>query len=593
MTDTALLQEFEADAELAKNEAKGAFGEGGQVNTDVKMGVVPKDMRANVRKAASFCKRAIKMSDDGDHVGAAKFALKALDLAPEAALPNHTVGLLLFRLGRLSKALQFYERAWQADPNDAEIYLNMGIVAWKLDMLEAAEKFYRLCVQANPKSINGLINLASVLRDQGRFEDAIELLRERIYAHPENFDLWNSLGTILSDSGDPVGAIPFYTEALRLRPDFARAHNNLANVYELTGEPEKAVEHFEQALKNPQDEIDRATMQHGRSLALLASGRLEEGWEAQQSRLDHNNTQATMFVMKCPRWESRDLADLKDKKLVIVGEQGLGDEILFLNSAHELQDAIGDDGELRIACEKRLIPLIARSFPKAKVHHHMSTVAEGRNIRATPGMDDDADLWTPMGDQLGALRPDVDSFPDTKAFLKADPDRVAEFKAELDAIGPGIKAGILWKSLKMDARRSRFFSPLDAWKPVLDVPGVTFVNMQYGDVSDDIAYAKDKFGIDIYTPKNLDLLNDLDGVAAMGVALDMTIGPMNAAMNLSAACGGEIWIFSSNRRNWTVFSADRLPWYPSSRYFWGEGFADWAGIMAKIAPALRERADAA
>ncbi len=590
MTDTALLQEFEADAELAKNETKGAFGTTGHVNAETKLGVVPKEDRAAFRKAAGFCKRAIKMSDDGDHQGAAKFALKALDLSPETALPNHTVGLLLFRLGRLSRALEFYERAWKFDPQDAEIYLNMGIVAWKLDMLEAAEKFYRICVDLAPDNMNGLINLASVLRDQGKFEPAIELLRARIFVDQENFDLWNSLGTVLADSGDPEGAVPFYSEALRLKPDFARAHNNLANVYELIAEPEKAVEHFDLALRNPQDSTDRATMHHGRSLALLASGRLKEGWDAQQIRLDPENNQATLFVMKCPRWESRDPAELKGKTLVVVGEQGLGDEILFLNSAHELQDAVGDEGELRIACEKRLIPLIARSFPKAKVHHHMSTVAEGRNIRATPGMDDDADLWTPMGDQVGALRPTVESFPDRKAFLTPDPDRVAEFRAELDALGPGIKAGLLWKSLKMNARRSRFFSPLDAWKPVLETPGVTFVNMQYGDTADDIAYAKDKFGVDIYTPQNLDLLNDLDGVAAMGVALDMTIGPMNATMNLAGACGGEIWIFSSNRRNWTVFSADRLPWYPSSRYFWGEGFADWDGIMAKIAPALAERA---
>jgi len=589
-TSNALLEEFQAEAEVEKNETRGAAGGESRISTDLKLGIVPKEDRANMRKALTFVKRALKVSDTGDHIGAAKFALKAFDLAPDAALPNHIVGLILFRLGRLSRALEFYERAWKADPNDPEIYLNMGIVAWKLDMLEAAEKFYRLCNQLAPENIDGIINLASVIRDQGKFDDAIEILRGKIYLFPEQIELWNSLGTVVADAGDPVGAAPFYIEALRLKPDFSRAHNNLANVYELVGEPEKAIHHFQEALKRPQDATDRATMMHGYALALLEAGRLEEGWRAQQIRLDPDNTQATLFTMKPPRWESLDLADVKGKTVVIVGEQGLGDEILFLNSAHEFEEAIGPEGQLKIACEKRLIPLIARSFPKAKVHYHMSVVLEGRNVRATPNFDDDADLWTPMGDQVGALRPSVESFPDTPAFLTPDPVRVAEFKAELDELGPELKVGMVWKSLRMTANRQRYFSPLDAWKPVLKVPGTQFINMQYGDAEDDIAKARDEFGIEIYTPRTLDLRDDLDGVAAMGVALDLMIGPMNASINLSGACGGDIWVFGSNRSNWSVFSSDRLPWYPSSTFYWGEGFADWTGTMAKIEKDLRIRA---
>ncbi|WP_339748855.1 tetratricopeptide repeat protein [uncultured Maricaulis sp.] len=585
----SLIDEFSAPAESGKNAAIGARGVRGSISTEVRLGLVPKNQRDQYRKAANLAKRAIRMSDDGDHQGAAKPALAALDLAPDYALPNHTIGLILFRLGRLSRALQFYERAWRIDPRDAEIYLNMGIVAWKLDMLDAAEKFYRLCVDLAPENMNGLINLASVLRDQGRYDDAIELLRAQIFLRPENVDLWNSLGTVVADSGDPVGSVPFYTEALRINPGFARGHNNLAAVYELTGNPTLAIKHFEEALKSPKDAIDRATMRHGLSHALLAAGRLAEGWKSQQSRLDPDNIQATLFAMNCPRWESLDPADIVGKKVVIVGEQGLGDEVLFLNSAHELQSQIGASGELRIACEQRLVPLIQRSFPLARVDNHLSTVLEGRNVRTAGGLDRGADFWTPMGDQLGAFRPSVESFPDTPAFLTPDLQRADAFRQELAALGPGLKVGVLWKSLKMTGSRARFFSPLDAWKPVLQTPGVTFINMQYGETADDIQRARDEFGVTLYTPETLDLKNDLDGVAAMGQALDLMIGPMTASINLAAACGGDVWVFLPHRRHWITFSSDRLPWYPSARLFFGDGFGDWTGIMAQLAAALRER----
>ncbi|WP_417491300.1 tetratricopeptide repeat protein [Maricaulis sp.] len=588
MTDAALTDEFQAEAEAAKNDAVGARGARGRLSTDVRLGVVPKDQRAKYRKAANLVVRGIKLSDEGDHQEGAKYILRALDIAPEVALTNHAVGLVLFRVGRLSKALEYYERAWKLDPKDAEIYLNMGIVAWKLDMLEAAEKFYRLCVQIDPKNLNGVINLASVLRDQARIEDAIELLRTAIFQHPENVELWNSLGTVLAESGDPAGAITFFEEALRLKPDFARAHNNMANMYELIGEPFKAVEHFELALRNPQDATDRATMEHGRSLLLLACGRVADGWKAQQSRLDLNNAQATVFAMNCPRWESHDLADLRGKTVVLVGEQGLGDEVLFLNTAQELIDAIGPEGELRIACEYRLVPLVQRSLPKAKVGNHTSAKLEGRDVRTANHLDDGADYWTPMGDPLNALRPTLNSFPKRPAFLTADPERVAAWRDYLGQIGGGLKVGILWKSLKMNVRRARFFSEFEDWKSIFAVDGVDFINLQYGEITRELKQAKELFNVDIHQPQGIDLKMDLDDVAALSSTCDLVIGPMNATSNLAAATGGLVWFIHARSTTWPLLGSDHMHWYPQTRSYFGKGFREFDTLMPRVAADLEQ-----
>tara|TARA_R110000868_G_scaffold219607_1_gene470729 strand:+ start:32454 stop:34238 length:1785 start_codon:yes stop_codon:yes gene_type:complete len=587
MTDTALIEEFQTKAEDAKNEAVGAVGAGGQISTHIRMGVLPKAQREKARKATSLVTRAIRVSDEGDHQEASRYALKALSIAPEMALTNHAVGLILFRVGRLSKALEYYERAWKIDPKDAEIYLNMGIVAWKLDMLSAAEKFYRLCVQLDPENLHGVINLASVLRDQARIEDAIEILRASIFLHPENVDLWNSLGTVLAEAGDPKGAATFFAEALRLKPDFARAHNNMANMYELIGEPDKAVEHFEEALKNPQDEIDKATMEHGRSLLLLACGRIEEGWAAQQCRLDLNNAQATIFAMNCPRWESHDLADIRGKTVVLVGEQGLGDEVLFLNTAQDLQDAIGPEGELRIACEYRLVPLVQRSLPNARVDHHRSAKLEGRDVRTANHLDEGADYWTPMGDPLIALRPSLESFPKRPAFLTPDPDRIQHWRDYLDQLGGGLKVGILWKSLKMTVRRARFFSEFEDWKPIFAVDGVNFINLQYGEIDKELALAKEMYGVDIHQPEGIDLKMDLDDIAAFSSSCDLVLGPMNATSNLAAASGGRVWFIHSRSTSWPLLGTHHLHWYPQTRSYFGNGFRDFDNLMPQIASDLK------
>lgn len=586
MTDAALLQEFQSEAEVAKNDAVGALGTSGGLSTEAKMGVVPKAQRASYRRAVALCQRALKISDAGDHAEAARHALKALDLVPDSALPNHMIGLLLYRVGRLYKALECYERAWQIDPQDPLLYLNMGLVAWKLDMLDAAEKFYRLCIELSPNNVHGIINLASVLRDQGRFDAAIEILRSHIYHKPENTELWNSLGTVVADSGDPVGAIPFYEEALRLDPNFARPHNNLGNVFELTGEAERALEHYNIALDLPMDATDQATIRHGRSNALLAAGHLAEGWEAAESRLDPLRPEATLFSIETERWDGADAEQIRGKTVIMVGEQGLGDEVLFMNTVNDMIEAVGPDGELRVCVEHRLQSLVERSFPKAKVFHHLSTVLEGRDVRVVKDIDQDADYWTPMATPLRAFRKTHDDFPKQAGFLKPDPDQVDAFREQLAGLGKGPKIGLLWKSLKMTPRRSRFFSAFDAWEPVLTKSGAHFVNLQYGQVEEELALAKTRYGVDVHQPEGLDLKMDLDKVAALSSSCDLVIAPMNATSNLAAASGGLVWFIHARKSTWTLLGTEHHLWYPQTRAFFGDGFQDWENTMKRVAAEL-------
>jgi hypothetical protein len=96
---------------------------------------------------------------------------------------------------------------------------------------------------------------------------------------------------------------------------------------------------------------------------------------------------------------------------------------------------------------------------------------------------EDVDLWSPIASLLAGFRRDVDRFPERSAFLAPDPERVAHWRRELAGYGEGPKVGVLWKSLKIDAGRVRYFSPFERWRPILTTPGVTFVNLQYGDSS--------------------------------------------------------------------------------------------------------------
>ncbi len=549
----------------------------------------PKPRARQAKRVLTLLKQAQRRYEANDYPATARLALDALALDEHSPDANHMMAVALDRLGHLSRSLEFYEKVWKLTPNDPQVYLNIGGVAWKLDMMETAEKFYRIAMRLDPANLDTRVNLGGVLRDTGRFEDAIELLRESLYAAPDAPGLWNALATVLLHSGEPVEAQTFYHEALRLKPDFTRAWHNLAYARNTAGDARGALEASETALKhgaaNPSDEYE---IRHSRALSLLSVGRLAEGWRAYEVRLDPAHG-PIVFKVEAARLTPD--APAAGRAVLLMGEQGVGDEVLHYNAAADLAREIGPDGRLIMACEWRLAPLVRRAFPDALVNSHRTIEKEGRKVRAAPWAsgEDAPEAWLPAASLLERYRSRLEDFPSApRAYLPPDPDRVAGFRAALDALGPGLKVGLCWKSKLMSAARRKYFSAFEAWRPVLQTPGVTFVSMQYGDIAEEVAWAQREWGVDIHT-LDVDLMDDLDGVAALGAALDLTIGPMNASTNLAAAAGGLIWIVALSS-HWPLFGLDRLAFYPGSRAFSPRQAGDWDGAMAEVADALSQAA---
>jgi ADP-heptose:LPS heptosyltransferase len=120
---------------------------------------------------------------------------------------------------------------------------------------------------------------------------------------------------------------------------------------------------------------------------------------------------------------------------------------------------------------------------------------------------------------------------------------------------------------------------------VLKTPGVKFVNLQYGDCEEEIALAKERFGVDIWQPPGIDLKEDLDDLTALCCAVDLIIGFSNATTNLAGAAGAPIWMLTAPAV-WTRLGAESYPWYPQARVFSPPELGQWAPAMAEVADAL-------
>ncbi|MGB8601493.1 MAG: tetratricopeptide repeat protein, partial [Rhizomicrobium sp.] len=524
-----------------------------------------------IRKSNGLLKRAVKSWKMDRIARAGQLALEATQVCPENSSAYLILGIVLEKMGYLYKSLVSYEEALKLAPDDPEITINLGQLANRLDMKDIAEKLFRRYIELRPDSPMGYNNLAGVFSARNRADDAIELLKVAINRLPEEAVLWNCLATILAEEGRVEESTVFYKEAIRLVPSSTRFYHNLGYAYMHLDMIPEAIALYEDALKNVVDTSERFESKYSRSICLIQNGQVEEGFKEYEIRNNRRFRGYTEYMLKVPLWRGEPLAG---KKILVVGEQGLGDEIMFANILPDLSKAVGPDGKLYIAVEPRLVPLFARTYPQALTSHYDDRTLLDKDgnqqLRFFSFIENQPtpDYYAPMGSAISYFRKTVADFPH-QPFLTPDAEKTKDFTRALRADGyDGPLVGICWRSMMLTQKRTKYYSSLEDWGPIFSVPGLRFVNLQYGNCEEELVAAEALHGIQIMRPKlNGELHNltkEIDDNAALSAALDLVISAPTSVAATAAAVGTETWFLLASN-GWPQMGTREYPWYAKTR----------------------------
>lgn len=538
------------------------------------------------RKGLELLKLSLAAIRVNDFDRATQRALDSLKLDETNGLAWHVLAICQEKQNRFGPAIHAYEAALQLLPDHTDIAHDLGRLAQRLGYLDISEKLLLKFLAANPGHIEATNNLACVMRDQNRYADAIETLRPLLQIEADSSVLWNTLGTVLNDQGRLDEALTFFEEALRLDPTFAKARYNRANVRRPLGDVAGAIEDMEAALPGAENGYEVAMMNMARALMLMGEARIPEAFEAYEVRLDPNLPDAMHVAVDAPRWDPK-TEDIRGKRVLVVGEQGIADELVFANCLNDIIEAVGPEGQVYLAVEARMVGLFQRGFPKAIVGGHKAVRLEGRLTRYVPfaeELEQKLDCWVPIASLMAVYRPTLESFPGPGQVIVPDPDKVAYWRGELAKLPEGLKVGLHWKSLVMTGARAAFFAAgFQRWEPILTTPGCVMVNLQCGDVSEDLA-AAEAAGVFIWTPP-INLKDDLEDVAALSVACDVVLGPGIAGTNIAAASGARTWMVAAPD-DWHLMTTDHYVFYPDVKIFVRGAVDGWPEVIERMRAAL-------
>ncbi|MBL6934210.1 MAG: hypothetical protein ISR48_02250 [Alphaproteobacteria bacterium] len=121
---------------------------------------------------------------------------------------------------------------------------------------------------------------------------------------------------------------------------------------------------------------------------------------------------------------------------------------------------------------------------------------------------------------------------------------------------------------------------------------VTFVNLQYGDISADRAAFKENTGVDMIHDETIEALKDMDGFAAQISAMDLVVSIGNSTVEIAGALGVPVWTLVQFEPKWVwMLERGHSPWYPSMHLYRQSAHGDWESIMDRMAGDLRKMAE--
>ncbi|WP_376966624.1 tetratricopeptide repeat protein [Azospirillum sp. A26] len=488
---------------------------------------------------------------------------QAVARRPGVAEQHANLGLALHALGRLSEAEAEYRRALALRDAYAEAHNSLGSALQEQDRLAEAGVHYRRALDLNAGYAEAWANLGTLLRAQDDYAEAETALRHALRLDPGHATALTNLGVVLKETGRAAEAEAAHLDALRLAPGDAETMVNLALLREAQGRGDEAEALYAQAMIHaPGFALARWNL----ALRLLGRGRLADGWEEYEARFASRRVSAGRSF-SLPAWDGT-----PGKRLLVWREQGLGDELMFGTALPDLAQRFEPE-TLVVEVDARLTGLVGRALP-------------GVTVRAQTAAPTDADAHLPMGSLPRLLRPGLADFPARPSWLTPDPQRLAEWRDRLAALGPGLRVGICWGSQNMLGERKASYTTLADWAPLLTLPGLIPVTLQYDGREAEIAAVEAQLGLRIHRWPGTDLKNDLEGVAALIAGLDLVVTVASSVGEMAGALGVPVWRFGP-AGDWTALGTGVRPWFPSMRLWSTRPGQDLPDVLARMAADLR------
>jgi tetratricopeptide (TPR) repeat protein len=428
-----------------------------------------------------------------------------------------------------------------------EVVLKQGVEAHNKGDLPRAVKIYDAILASHPN--DGMTNLAmgTALNQTQMNGLALVCLKKATAAMPDNPEAWHNRAITHRTLGQIDEAVDCYMQELKLPLTSEQAsfiYGNLSGCYINEARPDDVIKWADKGLRFK----DTPQLRNHKALALLEKGEYEAGFRLYEARIDLPEYSKRDFG-KIPAWDGKPVGTL-----LISGEQGIGDEVLYLSALHKVMPLVE---RVQIECTPRLKGLLTHTF---RDQHDVRIVSSHKEQLATSWAQD-ADAHVAMGSLF------LHTWPHEKNIWM-QPSRVYRR-------GTKRRIGLSWRGGTLKTHEYYRNAPLEDWKPLVDAfRDDDAISLQYGDA----AGMAQELGI----PHDAGSIADIDTLAGMIQSCDLVISVCNTTIHLAGAMGVPCLVLVPHKAAWRYgLKGDRSHWYENQWYIRQAEGELWASVIQR------------
>lgn len=495
-----------------------------------------------------------------DYLRALKYLNNSLRAFPKNSATLSNLGNVFLELRQYDNALDCYAKSIKIDPNNSATLSNLGSIFFELKQYDKALDYFDKSIKIDSNNYEAWYNKSKVLKELKRYDEAITHYDKVLSLRPDYVEAWSNKGNTLFQLKQYEEAIAHYDRAINLKVNYAEAWSNKgATLHELKQFSE-AIAHYDKALSLKPDYHDASW---SKSLTLLLQGDFENGLPLYESRWDSEKVSETVGkrIFDKPTWLGVD--SLAGKRILIYGEQGLGDFIQFCRYV-KLVAELGANVILEV-------PQSLASLMK-NLDGISQLVIKGEDLPFF-------DYQCPLLSLPLAFKTNLDTIPSPSRYINLNDysNKIMEWKVRLSSkLKP--RVGLVWSGNphhKNDHNRSILLRDILPFLPN---------QCEYVSLQKEVREV-DKLTLDS-NPRILNFagyLNDFLDTAALINNLDLVIGVDTSVVHLSGALGKKTLLLLPYVPDWRwLLDRDGSPWYPSVKIYRQSAIGDWNSVFDRV-----------
>ena len=431
---------------------------------------------------------------------------------------------------------------------DRDIFFELGFLCNANKNFHEALTYYNKALEIDDYSYDIFYNKGITLSNLRRYDDAIDSFQSALKIDSSDQQIYQELSGQYESKNDLLMAEKILDDAINKFQDNANLLCIKAFLQILKKNKQGAIEIYDEIIETNPDFI-RAYCD--KSYLLLANGEYQEGWKYYQYRQNH--------VGKCIVYDREikkiDHVDI-NKKIDIVGEQGIGDHIFH----SRLLQKIKLQNRITVYTDLRLIKVLQENY---------------ENINF---IDQKLYKYNPHNLSL--------NIASLARFYIQDDDDI-HFKNYLVEKNLDLKKniiGISWFSGNQSWGQEKSM-PLYYFKKIKLSSNQKFYNLQYGDCENEIKEFNQNNGNRIIDNKTLDKYNDIYGLCKDIQDCDYIITVSNITAHLAGCLGKKCFLMLPKHLGKMWYWASKLHqsiWYPSVTVIPQENDETWEDSINKL-----------